>query len=247
MALSDNCFSYYKYDGDANDSTTNNNDGTVSGATLTTGKINQGYLFDGSNDKISSNGFTSETFSFSCFINTSVVGGSGFPSAYRYIITLSDSSNYSVNLLNRGDKIRFGLWRSAGADTDFLDSNTIIAINTWYHIVCTFNFTNKLAKLYINGVLDNSKTFDTTNWNQPNNQTLYVGSRADIYGIFNGIIDEVGIWNRELSSEEAIQLYNSGDGLQYPFDVGWSNLINGVTAVKVNGIDASNIVKIDGL
>jgi hypothetical protein len=33
-------------------------------------------------------------------------------------------------------------------------------------------------------------------------------------------VDEVGVWNRVLTSAEVTQLYNSGAGLQYPFGLG---------------------------
>jgi hypothetical protein len=34
---------------------------------------------------------------------------------------------------------------------------------------------------------------------------------------FDGTIDEVGIWNRSLSSSEVSELYNGGSGASYPF------------------------------
>ena len=47
---------WWKFDGDATDSSGNGNDGTVNGATLTTdrhGEANRAYSFDGVNDYIS--------------------------------------------------------------------------------------------------------------------------------------------------------------------------------------------------
>lgn len=35
---------------------------------------------------------------------------------------------------------------------------------------------------------------------------------------FNGIIDEVGLWKRVLTSDERTELYNSGSGKTYPFE-----------------------------
>lgn len=39
-------------------------------------------------------------------------------------------------------------------------------------------------------------------------------------GAFDGIIDELGLWDRTLSTTEIAELYNSGSGLAYPFDGG---------------------------
>ena len=33
---------------------------------------------------------------------------------------------------------------------------------------------------------------------------------------YNGILDEIGVWDRELTSTEVTELYNSGSGKQYP-------------------------------
>ena len=56
--LSRGLVSFYKFDGDANDNTSNANHGTVNGPTLTTGKDNISdilCIFDGVNDYISIN------------------------------------------------------------------------------------------------------------------------------------------------------------------------------------------------
>jgi hypothetical protein len=37
-------------------------------------------------------------------------------------------------------------------------------------------------------------------------------------GNFNGLIDELGIWKRVLTPSERSTLYNSGNGLTYPFE-----------------------------
>ena len=42
------------------------------------------------------------------------------------------------------------------------------------------------------------------------NSTMYFGCRQDLDMFFDGSMDEVGIWNVELTSEEMIALYNSG-------------------------------------
>jgi len=43
--------------------------------------------------------------------------------------------------------------------------------------------------------------------------------RAGALVIFDGNIDEVGIWDRILTTDEITELYNAGAGLAYPFTV----------------------------
>ena len=54
------------------------------------------------------------------------------------------------------------------------------------------------------------------------NTNLSLGSRLGTTTSpeeFDGIMDEVGIWNRVLSDSEITELYNGGAGLTYPFVV----------------------------
>jgi hypothetical protein len=44
-----------------------------------------------------------------------------------------------------------------------------------------------------------------------------VGSNQDFGEKASGLIDSVGFWKRVLSSGERTTLYNSGNGIEYPF------------------------------
>lgn len=97
-----------------------------------------------------------------------------------------------------------------------------LTTGTWYHIVATMDYgaTNGL-KLYINASNvatgnDSGATYATANKN-----IITIGADTDNAGTpysgryFDGIIDEVTIWNRVLSSTEITTLYNSGAGIPY--------------------------------
>ena len=87
-----------------------------------------------------------------------------------------------------------------------LESNAILANNTWYYVVGTFD--GSIKKLYINGVLDTSIT-----WNQAIGYTSTVSSIGYLRDpggqYFNGIIDEVKIYDRVLSGAEIATEYSS--------------------------------------
>jgi len=60
---------------------------------------------------------------------------------------------------------------------------------------------------------------------------LFIG-RDEVNGrYFDGIIDEVGFWNRSLSQAEVTQLYNGGDGMTY------TNVFNTPPDVTLNSPD----------
>ncbi|HYS28221.1 MAG TPA: LamG domain-containing protein, partial [Candidatus Limnocylindria bacterium] len=72
----------------------------------------------------------------------------------------------------------------------------LLALNTWYYVVATYDGTT--AKLYINGKLDNS--LSVTAVPKQTNDSLTIGRRPD--GHFtNALIDEVAIYPTALSAD----------------------------------------------
>jgi hypothetical protein len=213
---------YYKLDGNSNDSVGSNH-GTVNGATYTaSGKINGAYDFDGVNDYIDLNDTISKLFegtknyTFSCWakfdnlsVNRTLLAskrGVSYGYLYRNCI-ISGGYNGSVF---------FGRTNTSGEDYCETPSSTITT-NTWYHIVVTYDGSQ--MKIYVNNSLP-------TGVNNPKTSTrsasdggyAAIGKLAEnnsSYYHMDGIIDEVGIWSRVLTSDEITQLYNNGNGLTY--------------------------------
>ena len=199
---------YYKFDIDSTsqiDSTGNGNTVPVFGATFTSsGKINGGYVFDGSNDymtsPISINTLTTAR-SYSLWFKTSTLQG-----GIAGLVVDRSGSPGGLSLLD--GKIFANI-----ADGSFTTTGTFTD-NTWYHVVLTYDGSSE-SKLYI----DNSliQTFSAGSLNE--DHTLTLGSRSSSSGFFNGNIDEIGVWLRALNTTEVSELYNNGLGLQYPYTI----------------------------
>jgi len=118
----------------------------------------------------------------------------------------STSSSYDIQL--GGGEI-YTSWCSGGIDT----SGANIPDNTWVHMVLTCNSTTE--RIYINGNLNNQTTGSYSAINVP----AFILGKNDFGTVrhFGGIMDEFGIWNKSLTSSEVEELYNSGNGLTYPF------------------------------
>lgn len=87
--------------------------------------------------------------------------------------------------------------------------------SVWYHVGVTYNAG--AIKFYLDGTqlgADQSSTITTipTTGNDVN-----IGKRTDSAAYLDGLIDEMGIWQRALSAAEVTELYNGGAGLTYPF------------------------------
>jgi hypothetical protein len=89
-----------------------------------------------------------------------------------------------------------------------------------WHMATIVKTGGKL-ELYIDGTFvdDDTQTF-TGNFNS---SPIYMGAwSAGNYYI--GSVDEIGYWEKALSSTEVGQLYNGGNGLAYPLTVNNSNM-----------------------
>lgn len=77
----------------------------------------------------------------------------------------------------------------------------------WTHVAATYNSGNHQFKVYINGVLDSSRTDIGA---QPNSTTdsMFIGSLPS-GSSFLGIIDELRLWNKALSATEIAQFFRS--------------------------------------
>jgi hypothetical protein len=90
------------------------------------------------------------------------------------------------------------------ADVDYSTSSSKLDIN-WHHVVGVFESATE-RRLYVDGInVINGTTsfnFDTTT------DSVYIGSGGfNQVSNFSGLIDEVGIWNRSLSTNEVKNLF----------------------------------------
>lgn len=197
---------YYPFNGSANDESCNDNNGVVSGATLTTDRFenpNSAYHFDGINDDISGTTInwpfykSPRTISVWCSIHT-LVGESSSNHILDYGLTQENCANMITwEHVNEGKTISYGAYFSAVSvsfDYEF---------DKWYNIVGTFDGT--VASIYINGSLYAQQ--NKSIWNTlPGG--FRIGSLDNWISWWNGKIDDIRIYNRVLSHEEILQLYN---------------------------------------
>ena len=210
-SLTQGLVGYWPFCGNANDDSGNGNNGTVNGATLTTdrfGNGNSAYNFDGQNDYISCNPLTGiQQVTVSVWFKKSGLGGHlvsqndwttaenvSFGSAYEKI-----SNNFTVGV-NSGN-CNFQGSQSIANILYNLDSN-------WHHRVTTINNLGFIRD-FIDGQLINSSTISNFQWCNSTSAILKFGAwwNSDMQS-WDGIIDDIGIWNRALTQQEIAQLYN---------------------------------------
>ena len=176
----------------------NNNGTLINGVTYNSGS--KGYLnFNGVNRYIS---FTTPT--------NIPIGNSNYTiSVWFFINTISSNQglvgwgNYgTTNQVNAFKLTTTGLSNSWGSND--LNVTTTITNGNWYNAVATFNGTTR--SIWVNGVLIGSDL--PIGHNVPNANNLTIGL-TDTTEYYNGIISEVQIFNRGLTSNEIVSNYNA--------------------------------------
>jgi uncharacterized repeat protein (TIGR01451 family) len=186
------------------DSSGNGNDGVIHGATWVERKYGGALSFDGRNDYIK------VPYSESLYIHGSFaielwVYIEGNQGTYRELIGNRGSGTrgeYSWVMMISPDN-EFEYWVGDPHSTYTLIKGKKLTTNAWYHVV--FIRDAGVGKIYLNGKLDNSMpSIDVGHLTS--DIAIGYDIQIDKYP-FNGIIDEIRIYNRVLTAEEIKQHY----------------------------------------
>ncbi len=238
MALVDNQVAYWKLDGNSNDAVGSNN-GTDTGITYSTsdGKINQGANFNAITDKIafpSSSAFRlTSNYSISVWYKaTSCVGSADIWGVYEP----DTGGQKGYGLFLSGTTFFFDIYYAGGSGR-VTWSYANAQNGSWHHLVLTYD--GSTAHLYVDGNQQGTGQAISSTAAYAGNEYPHIGPHTWGGGTtdgFIGSIDELGFWNKVLSSTEVEELYNSGAAKQYPY-----------TSIKrVAGVLSGSISKIAG-
>jgi len=184
----------------------NNNNGTlVNGPQWVAGKIGYSLGFDGTNKYVHTATFTNFP---SSFLSTCAWIKTNVTSAYIWQINRSPSNYYYEGIFRiYNGKVQFWDYSTTyGFSASSQTSNRSVNDNNW-HFVC-FVKANTTGKYYIDGNFDNQVTA-SVNVQYGSNNFVIGKDYRDNASYFNGLIDEVRIYNRALSAEEIKALYEA--------------------------------------
>jgi hypothetical protein len=194
------------------DTTANDNHGDAkNGAKPAIGKLGQGYGFDGTDDYIEVS--DNATISF---------GSGSFTMSTWWKITNGNTdrvldkrlSGAGYELVPRNDVV--SVYLGDGSDSPHLDiGSTNINDGEWHHVVATVaapdGAGDRTVTVYVDGSYDGETTF-TDVGDVSSGSDLFVGAANGGSGaVVNGSIDNVRLYDRELSADEVEKLYRLGE------------------------------------
>lgn len=195
---------YWQFDNSANDSSGNSNNltgnGTVTFSTADKKFGSHGVVFDGSS------GYYDAEKSL-------LTGLSAYSIAGWVMVSDRGQANSKISFWGENDLLELGLntsapandicfWVTGGSD---VCSTTLISTNSWYHVVVTVSASG--TKLYLNGVLEGSKALSTVGAVSTSSFKIGAGVWNATGDFLKGAVDDVIIYNRELTATEVQQIY----------------------------------------
>ncbi len=146
-----------------------------------------------------------------------------------WIYVEADDGQQAYNIINKEENTgnRYGMdvnfpeealrcYNDVASTSVIIQSaNNSISFGRWHHVVCRYDTTNEEISIYIDGVQAATPVATGGLATQKNTEDLNIGYRHNIGGpwkedYFNGMIDDVRIYSRVLTTDEITTLYNMG-------------------------------------
>ncbi len=152
-----------------------------------------------------------DSFTLSMWVNADSTNGFASP------VTSRDDTPGSVHgyLVYNDSGGNWNFWTGTGGPSGAW--NTMpggpVEIGSWTHLAVSYDDTSQTKRLYVNGSLAASNSAaNLYSPNGPQSENLHIGSGADSGGsfFFDGLIDDVALWNHALTPAEIADVMNNG-------------------------------------
>jgi|GEM_PF-619849 len=190
-------------DGNANDIVGGNNGTPVNGAGFAPGIVGQAFSFNGANQTVTVPSSPSLSFGTTSPLTVELWAYRTSSADPMHLVGKRNACgdlNYQMAVnMGTGEGLCFG-----DGDGNEVASGLDLPINTWTHLAGTFDGTN--FRLYVNGVLTATQAGTL---GPVNSVPLEIGGSGTC-PMFAGLIDELSIYDRALSSDEVAAIYSAG-------------------------------------
>ncbi|MBU0485850.1 MAG: hypothetical protein KKB30_15205 [Proteobacteria bacterium] len=185
------------WDGTANEIVDQSGNGlhgnSVGGVTTAAAKVCNGAILDGitlAYAEVPDNALLDipDELTVSLWLKTNVIPAGGLKSI------LSKDENYEFHINTAGQI--YWWWNDAGGTAHTLTSAAAIAVDTWHHIAIVYSSSAATQTIYIDGVPDPNSSNRSESLMLNNDPLQVGGDQAFVTREFDGLIDEVRIYER---------------------------------------------------
>ncbi len=186
-------------------------DGTlVDGPAWTTGQVDGALDFDGVDDYVSVGAFdvSGTGLTLMGWFNADTFAGDGRIISKANGTSASDAWWQLSVISSQYLRLRV---KAGGTTTTFADSSVNLATGQWYFAVATYDNTSGMMKLYLDGVEVASGTHAVGGPVDVHPSVpVAIGANGTVERFFGGVLDDVRVYDRPLSSIEITNLYANG-------------------------------------
>ena len=225
--VGDGLAAWWPFDGNFNDFSGNNNHCSVNGLVPfvedRNGIPSAAISFSGNGSNFLSVIYSQESFTFTEGLSISAWVNSNSGSGDRRALQMggTDASGKGFHILKRNTWLGYTLQEGGANDPAFglwsgSSATTPINLGEWHHVVFSVDFASLQWNTFLDGVLVESGIapipFENNQIPLVFTQTFEIGRKmgnSENGDAWSGFIDDVGIWNRALSGDEVMTLFNA--------------------------------------
>jgi hypothetical protein len=200
------------------------NDGTISGATLSTNTLsNKLYFsfnslrFDGVDDYLNTNATFEPLIRDGKFSASFWASAENLDGSTQVLFGADNQTTSRIKVFLSSNKITSFMEANGDGGSDSVVDNSGADYSKWFHVVVTYEEKNGGIdnKLYINGSLVDTGTAASVSMSDYGDggttPTAFIGAQTSSGTLaFKGLIDEFAVFGDVLSSDDATYIYNNG-------------------------------------
>ena len=200
------------------------------------------------------NGSSDSPFSISFWVNLNSLSGNN--NVFIGKDNGSPNREYGIGMFSNNNYVRFFIKNQGGNTQQSVDSTTNLSIDTWYHVACTYDGrggsnASDGMNIYVNAVQETTGLIKQSYTAMSNTIAPFtIGKYGGGSSQVNGIMDEVSVFNAELSQSDVTSIYGGGVPTSlssYSSLVSWWRFEGSGTTATDSGSGGNNGTLVNGV
>ena len=197
---------WWPAEGNADDIVGGNHGKPVDGSSFDVGLVGQAFRVDGGSIALGSQPQLGDRFTIEVWVRLEGRGLSDYRSVFN-----NDQMFLRKDDQMEGDKFSIFIRLANGSVEPRAQSVTLAAADTWTHLAGTWDGSE--LRIYVNGVLEGVSERSGSLAETTTPAQIGRGEQADVEGpVFNGLIDELSMYDNALSPQDIAAIFTAGNG-----------------------------------
>jgi hypothetical protein len=145
----------------------------------------------------------------------------GDPSLSMWFVSRWEGSDrdFGVVAVPSAGGMQFVCRQNSDTETAIAQANMTFSQDEWYFVVCEFDHTSGTygtSRILVNNTYSGEYAFTSAKTSPASEYSHINGINSQTAGTGDAVVDSYSFWTRLLTAQEKTQLWNNGNGLDYP-------------------------------